>query len=159
MGDWIDDLDEQESGKSADERRRQDIRLHDERIVCAKAPEFWKALLESVRADCLKLQSRYPDRLNRQAQVVQERDNHFVLEGKLLPIRSVALDLNVGGHFIRSVKNVKDEFNQGPQPTTEQINIRVEPPTSLVLESQDGEFRTIQDFARHLFGFVLDLPD
>jgi len=157
--DWIDDLKSKDAGEGDDVRRHEEIQLHNDRTIRAKAPEFWKALAQAVHADCAKLQHSYPGRPNRQAKVTQERPDHFVLEGDDVPIRAISPDLNLDGRFIRTVKSSRDEIGQGPKAITEQIKIRVQSGDSLVFKTEEAEFLTVQDFTRYLFGFVLDLSE
>ena len=155
--DWIDDLKKRDTTESEDERRREEIRLRNDRTIQAEAPEFWNALVERVKADCAKLLSRYPHRPDRQAHVAQERAGLFVLEGKALPIRVVSLNLNLNSRSIRVTKSTRDQFGGHVPMAKEQIEIGIDPSDSLVFETQGVEFRTTEDLAKYLFDFVLDL--
>jgi len=154
MSDWIDDLGKKDDDESNEER----LRIRD-RIIHAKAPEFWGTLVECVTADCEKLKARHPGRAGLQAHIAKQRGEYFLLEGKELPLRAVAVDLNVDGHFIKLVKSVRDELGTVSSATTERIRILVDSSGCLVFQAGDVEFRTPQDLAKRLFGFVLDLPD
>ena len=61
MGDWIDDLAVKAKEKKAEELTKAEISLHKAKIITARFPAFWEALLKQVENDCKELKEKLPD--------------------------------------------------------------------------------------------------
>src|SRR5208282_3576237 len=61
MASWIDDLAAKAKEQNSDELTKGEIRLQNAKIIQARFPAFWDALLKQVDSDCLELKKKLPD--------------------------------------------------------------------------------------------------
>lgn len=79
MSDWIDDLKRAEETKDRAQRQSEEWRLRCDRLIAAKAPDLWRALVERVASDVKRLAEEFPDRDSMRLEFVERSEDHFRL--------------------------------------------------------------------------------
>jgi len=117
MSDWIDDLKQRDQDVTDEARRRENLRLHRAKIIEAKAPAFWKAVIQQVEKDCSKLRETFRDDTSRQCEVSINGET-LQLRGRRFPSRIISLSPNFSGQCIE-VREAK-QLDQLMSPIVEQ---------------------------------------
>lgn len=85
--DYIDEFKQRREDEEVKRRREEEIRLHNVQVIQAKAPLFWQAAVEKIRADCEKMKATFPNDIHFEYQL-EVKDNGFTLQHRGSPPRS-----------------------------------------------------------------------
>jgi hypothetical protein len=109
MSSWVDDLKQQAVRQEDIAANSNAIRLHNARMVRAKAPDLWTVLIAQIDSDLKRLMETFPNDIGRQGDLIR-RGNSYVLQGKKLPISVIKLTLNLDGSCIDIAQAQKQDF-------------------------------------------------
>lgn len=108
MPDWIDKLKGGDDKRADDQRRNEELRLHNAKVIRAKAPKFWNAVIEQIKADSEKLRVAFPHDISRHCDLIQSGDS-YRLQGKKLPIQIIEMSLNLDGQCVDILEGTKSD--------------------------------------------------
>ena len=124
MTDWIDKLAEKDKAQAEDRRTQEELRLHKAKMISAKAPEFYNALIERLQVDSSKLREKFPNDRSRQCDVVKAALD-WEIRGCKLPWRIVNMRLNVAGQIVDIAETVREARDRVVPDGRDQIKITV----------------------------------
>jgi hypothetical protein len=113
MSSWVDDLKRQDVERQEAAANSDAIRLHNAKMIRAKAPALWSLLIVKIETDLKKLREAFPQDMTRHADLIK-RGETYTLQGKRLPITVMELSLNLDGSCINISQAVKHEFAEEP---------------------------------------------
>jgi hypothetical protein len=156
MSDWIQRLAEGEAAQTERQRLQSELRLHNARIIRAKMPEFWDAVLEQLRADSARLAQVFSGDRGRQCQLI-EIGTGCQLQGCKLPWRILDMRLNVEGLSVDIVESIRESRDRTIRSGRDQIKITVNTGEELELIYRSTRHTTPESLAQHLISHVLGL--
>lgn len=158
MGDWIDDLEARATKEAAERTRQEEIRLHNARLIRAKAPGFFNLLLQRIKSDCERLREKFPNDSRYHPFVNEERPSGFSLNGSKMPRRILGFDLNVDAHRIDVCERVKHSREDQPFPRAlAPIDITVGNEDELKLTFRGNTHDTPESLAHQLISYACEL--
>jgi len=127
MENWIDRLKQQEAGRDEHTSRQIEIRLHNAKIIKAKAPVLWAATIECIRADCSALRESFPDKRERYCHLDPNgADGVVIVNEGSLPRLQLSVKLNLDGQCVDLIEAVEyDRFQPASINKRGQIEITV----------------------------------
>jgi hypothetical protein len=125
MSDWIDRLKTHDQSQE-EARKKHEETLHEHaKLIRSKAPAFWMAVIELLKADCAKLQETFPNDKSRQCDLIQT-GNSCRLQSKKLPFTILELSLNLDGKSVDVDRGTKSSrYDTQPLSKREVIQIKV----------------------------------
>ena len=129
MRDWIDRLKSDDDAKTEASQRQSEVRLRNDKVIAAKAPEFWEILIKKIKADVAKLNEIFPNDSSKQCDL-KELDHAYVLQNRRLPFSILTLSVNFPASQIDMRAGTQDSME-------EQADMRSDTPIRFVLDHQD----------------------
>jgi hypothetical protein len=125
MSDWIDGMKTRDEERVESQRRADELRLHKARIIRARAPVLWAAVIEQIEDDLEKLKTAFPDDASRHGELSRDGDSISVRAS--LSGSSLHLALNLDGQCIDVWKTIAQRVFQKPSlKPCESIPVRVD---------------------------------
>lgn len=156
MTDWIDNLAARDQTKAEQNRTQDEIRLLKAKIIEAKAPEFWDALIETLRSDCEKLRKTFPDNTSRQCNLVKSGSD-WKLEGSKLPWRILILHFNPKGQSVDIFEGVQESRDLQNRSAPSQIKITVNRDEELEFVYRGRPHMRPASLAQELISYVCEI--
>jgi hypothetical protein len=128
------------------EKIKNELRASDQKMFLAKAPEYWQAILEQLKADCGELDDR--------CYIVSQFQNQIVIRGRSVPIRTVGLTFNIDGHFIKLVKTYSNDGADENKGGIERIYVKLQPDELIAFVGEFGTICTVQDLVPYLMRYI-----
>jgi hypothetical protein len=129
MPDWIDKLKSDDETKTKASQQQSELRLRNDRVIAAKAPEFWDSLIKRIKADAAKLNDTFPADASKQCDVI-ERGHAYILQNRTLPFSILVLSVNFPASQI--------DVRTGTKSSSEQpANMQSDAPIRFTLDSHD----------------------
>lgn len=154
MSDWIDKLAEKDKANAALRQTQEELRLHRAKVISAKAPARWSAVIERLKADCSKLRNTFPDDKGRQCHVI-ENGLYCDLQGCKPPRMVLSMRLNVDGQSVDNVESMKDDHDTRVIPDArDTIQIGVASDESLEFTFKGHAYHTPETLAQALIMYV-----
>jgi len=125
MPDWIDKIAEKDKAQAGQRQTQEELRLHRAKVISAKAPEWWDALIERLQADCSKLRETFPDDRRRHCSVIRNGLD-WELQGCKLPWKILNMRLNANGQSVDIVESVKEARDRTVPSGRDAIKIAVD---------------------------------
>lgn len=154
MTDWIDKLAASDQVKAEQSRTRDELRLHRAKIIEAKAPEFWDAVLEKLRSDCAKLRDTFPDDPSRHCNLTKAGID-WELQGSKLPILNMRF--NPKGHSVDIFESIKEARDKTAASVRGQIKISVNKDDELEFHYRSKTHIATDSLAQHLISLVCNI--
>ena len=151
VSDWIDRLAEHDKAQAESLRTKDELRLHRARVISAKAPEWWSAVIEQLQADCSKLRSTFPGDRGRQCNVIKN-GLEWELQGCKPPWIILNMRLNLDGQSVGIVESIKDarDRNAVAGYSRDEIKIGVTSDESLEFTYKDHTYYNPASLAQAL---------
>jgi hypothetical protein len=124
MPDWIDKVEENDKTQAEKRARQEELRLHRAKVITAKAPEWWDAVIERLQADSSKLREKFPNDTSRQCTIAKS-GNDWELQGCKLPWKILNMQLNVAGQCVDIMESERESRDKVRQVERTQIKITV----------------------------------
>jgi hypothetical protein len=154
--DWIDKLAASDQPKAEQNRTQDELQLHKAKIIEAKAPEFWEALIETVRNDCEKLRKMFPDDRSRHCNLVKSGID-WTLHGSKLPWRILILQFNPKGQSVDISEGVQETRDRITRSAPDQIKISANRDDELEFVYRNRAHTTPASLAQHLISYVCEI--
>jgi hypothetical protein len=135
MGGYIDECRSNQDAETVNERRREEIRLHDVSVIKAKAPVFWQIAMEEIRVECEKLKATFSGETKFDCQL-QAEGNSFELWSGGFPSAIICAVMDMEGSIIHVWKGSQSS-TLGPKPLGLPEEIRI-----MVVKNKDLRFMT-----------------
>jgi hypothetical protein len=148
---WIQELRLAEQKSKEDQRIADELRLRNDRMLCAKASQAWEALREQLKSDCAELSDR--------CEVTTDASGHLILSGKRLPLRCVGMTLNLDGHFIRAAKSYSEDGIIRHGDSIERIRMELQSDDSILFVGDRRKMRTVSDLSCYLVKYAINAAD
>lgn len=158
MTDWIDKLAASEQAKAEQNRTQDELRLHRAKIIEAKAPEFWDAVLEKLRSDCAKLRDTFPDDRSRHCNLIKSGID-WELQGSKLPLGILNMRFNPKGHSVDIFESIKEARDKTAASVRDQIKISVNKDDELEFHYRSKTHIAPDSLAQHLISFVCNIRE
>ena len=156
MTDWIDELATRDKAKAEQNRTQDELRLHRAKIIEAKAPEFWDALIEKLSSDCPRLRKMFPDDRNRHCNLVKSGID-WTLQGSKLPWRILILHFNPKGQSVDISEGVQETRDRTTRSEPDQVKISANRDDELEFVYRNKTHTTPASLAQHLISYVCDI--
>jgi len=144
---WIEDFKKVKQEEAQRQSDRDAVRLLDERMFSAKAPEAWDALVDQLRMDCAQLSA--------DCSFSKRADGAITVQSKQSPFYTVQLRFVPEGHFIRVAKSYSpDDGMTASSDGAEKITLKLES-GSLVFFTLSGEHRLVPEVSEYLIALIL----
>jgi|CZKY01.1.fsa_nt_gi hypothetical protein len=148
MSDWIDKLAASDRAQAESHKTQDELRLHKAKIIAAKAPEFWNAVIERLGVDSTKLRETFPDDRSRQCSLIKNGMD-WELSGCKLPWRILSFRLNVDGQLVDIVESRKEALDRTVPKGRDQIRITVNSDEDLEFRYRGTTHVTPDSLAQH----------
>ena len=140
MSNWIDQIKQEDERQVHAKRKDDELHLHVSGIVQAKAPAFWKGLIDQIQIDLNTLRDTFPNDNRRQGDLIQ-RGQKYELQGKKLPITILELSLDLNRLCIEVQKSVRtDRTDQSLFHPIDPIKMNVDINDELYLSWRTARF-------------------
>lgn len=113
MSDWIDNLRKQEGQQKEAVARFDAVRLHNAKVIGAKSPALWDALIAQIGADLTRLREAFPNDIKWHFDLIQ-RGHVYTLQSKTFPISSIQLTLNLDAGYVEVSQGLKRSRTEQP---------------------------------------------
>jgi len=151
MSDWIDKLAEKDKAQAERRRTQEELRLHRAKVISAKAPAWWSAVIEQLQSDCSKLRNTFPD--NKGNAIKNGLD--WDIQGCKPPWIILSMRLNADGQSVDIVESIKDDRDKSVVPDTrDEIKIGVASDESLEFTHKGHTYNTPKSLAQALVMYV-----
>jgi len=140
---WIDDLISREKTKEAEESKRDDVRLHNAKVISALFPVFWKEVVEQIEKDCLRLKKELPNRIEYHIHTNLTAEGFKLTREASPPLREILVQPNCDGRCIH--------ISGGH--TRETVSIVLKGENALSFTWREKIFTTPQELSRALIEY------
>ena len=159
MTHWIDKLVANDQAKTEQHRTQDELRLHRAKIIEAKTPAFWDAVLRQLGSDCAKLRDSCPDDSSRHCNLFKSGID-WELQSSKLPWRILNMRLNAKGQSVDIVESIKEARDTPATPApSEQIKISVNSDDELQFQYRGRLHTTPDSLAEYLIRHVCDIRE
>jgi hypothetical protein len=153
VNDWIDKLAASDRDRAAQNRTQDELRLHRDKIVEAKAPEFWSALVARLSSDCEKLRKTYPNDLSRHCSLVKS-GNDYTLQGSDLPWRILIMHFNPNEHSVDISEGIQESRDSQTRVPSYQIKIMANAHDEVEFVYKNQPYTTPDSLAEQMIRYV-----
>lgn len=109
---WIDDFIKEAQRDHDRLSRSEDIRIQDDRLFRALAPQAWEHLIEVTKAALVQLRTAKPGDKERHAQLIRVGES-YLLQNEKFPVRILQLEFSLDSHSILVHEGVmREQFAQ-----------------------------------------------
>lgn len=144
---WIDEIKKSEKATAEDERIKAELKLRNDRVLQAKAPDSYDALVSRLKADCSELEDRC--KFSEVADIVR-------LTGNESPILRSAIKFMSVGHFVRVARSYSNNGITEVSSGVENLRMALLDDDSVAFITEQGdEYRLVSDVSRYLIMQVL----
>jgi hypothetical protein len=153
MSDWIDKLAEKDKAQAESRRTQEEFRLHCAKVINAKAPEWWSAVIERLQTDCSKLKNTFPNDRGRQCDIIKNGLD-WDLQGCKLPWIILSMRLNADGQSVDISESIKNARDSVVPDRRDEIKIGVMSNESLEFTYKGRAYTTPESLAQALIMHV-----
>jgi hypothetical protein len=153
MPDWIDKLAEKDKAQAEQRQTQEELRLHNAKVIKAKAPEWWDAVIERLQTDCSKLRETFPNDARRQCTLVKNGMD-WELSGCKLPWKIFNFRLNVDGQSVDIVESRKEARDRTEPAGRDAIKISIRSDEWMEFTFRGHAYQTPESLAQALILYV-----
>lgn len=153
MPDWIDKLAEKDRAQAERRQTQEELRLHNAKVIRAKASEWWDAVIERLQADCSKLRETFPQDQHRQCNLINNGMD-WELSGCKLPWKILNLRLNVDGQSVDIVESIREARDRTAPVGRDAIKIGVRSDEWMEFTFKGRAYQTPESLAQALILYV-----
>jgi len=157
MSGWIDEIKKRDEQQQEAANKINAIRIHNAKIIHAKAPALWAVVIAQITSDLKTLRETFPNDLRRQGDLIS-RGNSHTLQSKKLPFSIMELTLNLdAGHVDVLQGSKKDRIDQPILVPKEPIQFTVQNDEQLTFIWKDHHFSDPAHLSEQLIKYVCGL--
>lgn len=139
---WIDELKRQDLDALEQSRVDAELKVRDERMFRAAAPDYWSGLVAQLKADCAELG---------RCRTTIESDVSVTLEGtEGSPIRTLAIQFMLDGHAIRIAHSHSNDGMSIHSDGVEKIRLELQSDDSIAFVTGIETYRIVTEVSRYL---------
>ncbi len=158
MSDWIDDLQKKERSIQEQGEKQREIRLHNAKIIAAKAPTLWEAVINFIRRDCEKLRERFPETKRRHCHLDSRPPGVAIVNDGPLPKMELYVELSIEGQCAHILERVKvDRIQMASERDRTRIDITVDDAEELEFRYKGNVYTTPESLAKALVSYVCEI--
>jgi len=159
MADWIERLAEAKAEARRASIVRQELRLHNARIIGARLPALWNTITEVAEANSAELRQRFPEEKKWHCHLVRDGLCFALINDGPLPRIELYIRPNLGGQCLDSVESIKSSMME-PASTRrhDRINVTVSDTEELEFHYKGVTHTTPESLARALISHTCNIP-